>query len=215
MCFLFDWLFSSEGENSAYEFSSKKDEEVFIFQFTKNGKPFTWKDFIKITKEKDRGFISKLKEAILSTELKTIFFNCPPLTSSILEEKFEMAILEAPGLDGIRTDMYTFEKNLRNKDLVASFENLGGDALMVCPVPLEGQNKQIYSSLGPFIHGAPMEQQIAFWGDVGSGLSELVNNRTCWLNTEGSGVHFLHMRIDSRPKYYHYLEFSNESYYEK
>jgi len=201
--------------DSSFKFELKKDGNVIVITFEKDKVPITWETFISLTEGKNSGFCETLREAMISTKFPTLYFNCPPLTSKNLGEVFEMALMDAPRLSKIRTDPYTFEKKFKNKDLVSSFENLGGDALMVCPVPLKDQNLAIYSSLGPFINGAPMKQQLAFWGDVGSGLKVLNERRTVWLNTEGSGVHYLHMRMDSRPKYYHYDKFSNPYYYKK
>jgi len=139
--------------------------------------------------------------------------NCPPVRKNTLDEIFEMAIIDSPRLDGIKTDLFTFREKFRGNDLAVSFENLGGDAVMVCPMPLKDEDPAIYSSMGQFIRGGHMKQQVAFWGDVGKGMSSLLSKRTVWLNTAGGKVHFVHMRMDSRPKHYHYKKFSNKDYY--
>ena len=50
-------------------------------------------------------------------------------------------------------------------------------------------------------------QQHAFWRLVGATIAQTLEQRgerRTWLNTEGSGVPWLHVRIDSSPKYYHH-----------
>ena len=57
---------------------------------------------------------------------------------------------------------------------------------------------------------APDGQRVAFWAKVGAVYEALVKQgRPVWLSTEGSGVPWLHVRMDSRPKYYHTREFKD------
>ena len=46
---------------------------------------------------------------------------------------------------------------------VTHFLNLGGDAMLVTPCPASDVDKQVYSSLAPFVRGAPREQVEQFW----------------------------------------------------
>jgi hypothetical protein len=39
-------------------------------------------------------------------------------------------------------------------------------------------------------------------GELRRLLSQMERGRAVWLNTEGTGVSWLHVRVDSRPKYY-------------
>merc|ERR1711900_100963 len=51
---------------------------------------------------------------------------------------------------------------------------------------------------------APAAQQRAFWKKVRDMASEeLKTHDKVWLSTHGGGVPFLHVRIETRPKYYH------------
>jgi len=201
-------------DDSPFTFEAKEDGNVIVIIFEKDKVPITWGAFISLTEEKDWKFCKTLKKAILSTKFPTLFLNCPPLTSINLGEVFEMALMDAKNLSAIKTDAHTFAEYFKKeKDLAVSFHNLGGDALMVCPTPLKDHNIEIYSSLEPFIRCSPMKQQVEFWGKVGSGLNLLKAKRTVWLNTAGGKVHYIHMRMDSRPKYYHYDKFRNCNYY--
>ena len=56
------------------------------------------------------------------------------------------------------------------------------------------------------MRGAPAAQHDALWKQVGAALRRELDargGRPTWLSTEGSGVPWLHVRLDSYPKYYH------------
>jgi hypothetical protein len=196
-----------------FEFAATKvSKSTFILKFTSKGKLITWKRFIQLTKSGDPAFVVSLRDGFLSTGFKAVFFNCPPLSQLTMDKDFEAAVLSARSLERIKADQWTFAGKFKGHDMVSSFQNLGGDALLISPTPRKDQDIEIYSSLGPFIRSAPIEQQIEFWKATGVGLETLVKERTVWLNTEGSGVYWTHMRLDSRPKYYHYRPYTNPNY---
>jgi len=85
---------------------------------------------------------------------------------------------------------------------VISFPNLGGDANLIVPTKQTGTSA--YCHLKTFTNHAPIEQQHAVWQRVGSLMLENLSDENIWLNTAGGGVPWLHIRLDSRPKYYWY-----------
>lgn len=192
---------------------SKQDGDAFIQTFFRNKIPLTWREFIALCKAKSLSFVVIIQEAILRPNFKTIYFNCPPLTKDDLDNVLEFAILNAPPLVDVSADVEKFADKFKGKSMVTSFNNYGGDALLVCPVPIEGQDVDIYSSLAPFIRCARIEQQTAFWARVAKDLETLIPERTVWMNTAGTQITFLHLRLDSRAKYYQYTKFTNKNYY--
>ena len=102
------------------------------------------------------------------------------------------------------------------------FTNLGGDATLVAPRDWSPESSPtIYSScyghLANFVRGAPEQQVLNMWKTLGKLLKEKLvltpsnneasNNKPLWFSTAGAGVPYLHFRLDSRPKYYHYDPF--------
>jgi hypothetical protein len=83
---------------------------------------------------------------------------------------------------------------------VVTFSNLSGDAVLVVPLPV-AQN-EAYTHLAVFLRQAPAEQISALWRNVGHALEARLSNAPVWLSTAGMGVSWLHVRLDSRPKYY-------------
>jgi hypothetical protein len=127
----------------------------------------------------------------------------PPVTMSSLDKPFEFAVLNSPELDRI-PDKATFAELFASMDPggVGAFPNLGGDAIMIVPSPVD--EKSTYSHLGAFLNSAPYSQVHLFWKMIGSTVNGTMSAEPLWLNTAGGGVSWLHVRLDQKPKYYVY-----------
>jgi hypothetical protein len=99
-------------------------------------------------------------------------------------------------------DTEAFAEHFRHDREVVTFGNLGGDALLVVPCPEAGGTD--FSHLASFTKTASPSLQQALWTEVGHALESRIGERTIWLSTAGHGVAWLHVRLDSRPKYYSY-----------
>ena len=97
---------------------------------------------------------------------------------------------------------------------VCSFNNIGGDATLVTPLPIRTTNGFLdFKCLSSFVENADHKTQTQLWKVVAIRLSDqLTDGRPRWLSTNGMGVHYLHIRIDSRPKYYSYKVYHNLGY---
>jgi hypothetical protein len=82
---------------------------------------------------------------------------------------------------------------------VVAFDNIGRDARLIVPTPHNDLN---YCHLGDFMRNAPDQQKHALWQKVGEVMLESLNDKPLWLNTAGTGVPWLHVRLDQWPKYY-------------
>ena len=61
-----------------------------------------------------------------------------------------------------------------------------------------------------FAANADRAQIIRFWSLVGeTALRNLNEREKMWCSTSGLGVPWLHVRFDSRPKYYHFAEYKS------
>ena len=87
-----------------------------------------------------------------------------------------------------------------------NFKNLGGDAHLVVPCPIQGK---AYPHLAAFVRQAPETQIHSFWAMLGKTYSSTLGEEPKWLNTAGLGVYWLHVRIDSHPKYYKTLQYKH------
>jgi hypothetical protein len=128
-------------------------------------------------------------------------WECPALDKNSLDREFECVLLDSPFLD-VPANPRDFSEYLRTDAEVVEFSNLGGDARLIVPCPRSaGAN---YSHLAAFHRSADLEQQHALWQAVAAAVSSRVSETPLWLSTAGGGVDWLHVRLDSRPKYYAY-----------
>ena len=129
----------------------------------------------------------------------------PPVTRENFDRRFQCIVLDAPSL-ARRPDVASFAEHIEgSSDDVATFPNLGGDAMLVVPTPRAPSNA--YVQIGVFTRDAPESQQDALWRAVALAMRERVGERPVWLSTAGDGVAWLHVRLDSRPKYYRHAPF--------
>jgi hypothetical protein len=82
-----------------------------------------------------------------------------------------------------------------------SFMNLSNDSLLIVPIPRKNKN---YSNLYYFMINASNTQQKHLWNRVASEARKLLKkNKYIWIYTHGFGVNYLHVRISTKPIYYH------------
>ena len=79
------------------------------------------------------------------------------------------------------------------------FANVGRDATLVVPVNTDSSNT--WAHLALFVRNAPMERAAALFQAVGNAV-RFTGDRPLWISTSGTGVNYLHIRLDSTPKYY-------------
>ena len=78
--------------------------------------------------------------------------------------------------------------------------NLGKDSVLV--VPTLNKNKE-YPSLFLFMETASEEKKKALWKMVAKEAKKMLKKHDqIWINSSNLGVHYLHVRIDTKPKYY-------------
>ena len=72
--------------------------------------------------------------------------------------------------------------------------------MLVVPAPVAEES--CYTHLARFLRDAPRLQVDAFWRSAGLAMQDRISSAPTWLSTAGLGVSWLHLRLDSRPKYY-------------
>lgn len=132
-------------------------------------------------------------------------WECPPVSEQNRSRPFECVFVSSPSLAHMTPEPEVFAEHFRAKQGVVKFGNLGGDALLVVPCPTGPGDE--YAHLARFTQNAPAEQQHALWRAVGDAMAVRVNAAPTWLSTAGHGVAWLHVRLDSTPKYYRHAEY--------
>ena len=129
------------------------------------------------------------------------FWEVKSVTKNLLDEDFEFVLVNADVFKRLRPQRQFFEKYF-DKAAVVTFPNLSGDAQLV--IPTDVSKDEHYTHLAAFVRNAPQEQIEQFWQLVGERYDALIGDAPRWLSTSGLGVYWLHVRIDTRPKYYQY-----------
>jgi hypothetical protein len=169
----------------------------------------TYADVLALWRRED-AFAAFYAATLRASPFAAFFWECPPTTTARLgSTPFEHVTIRAPGFRVADPD--DFREHLDGCDASAgatSFANLGRDARLVAPC--ERGPAEAYGHLGAFVRGAAAWQQVALWRTVADALEQTLGERgerPTWLSTEGSGVPWLHVRLDSRPKYYHHAPY--------
>jgi hypothetical protein len=134
------------------------------------------------------------------------FFECPAITSSNSTVDFEFVLIPSTALSKVKADHHAFSKHLAKAEKnqsVVTFPNIGGDSLLIVPCP--GTQNYSYAHLADFIRSAPALQANYLWQKVAEEtIKRLRNGQKLWISTSGLGVPWLHIRLDSIPKYYNF-----------
>ncbi|MGI9221248.1 MAG: DUF6940 family protein [Woeseiaceae bacterium] len=159
--------------------------------------------------ESEPGFSCWYSETLVSSDFEGFFLEFPPLTTAGLEDDSEFVIIDSAAVAGLRADSRPFESQFQERQGsdVITFPNLGADALLIAPVPLSSDNS--YPHLAMFLRKAPEKQIRSLWQAVACAVLENLSEIPKWLSTAGLGVSWLHVRLDSRPKYYNYLPYKS------
>ncbi len=189
--------------------SCQRLNDGLITQVTaqRDGRPASYREVLDALSSNE-AFQSDLTQTITSCGYQAIRFETPAATIDTLMQPFECVLVNSPGLDRA-PDAESFIEQFEEHDPdlnVIVFSNLGGDATMIVPRPITGNDP--YTHLLDFLINAPMHQVHELWSSIGSTMLDLVGNEPRWLNTAGGGVPWLHVRIDSRPKYYNYRPYT-------
>ncbi|CAN0272180.1 unnamed protein product [Ectocarpus sp. 6 AP-2014] len=101
-----------------------------------------------------------------------------------------------------RADSSAFAQHVRGKKSTVAFQNLGNTATLVAPPHRPGSNKN-YSHIATFYkHASPGEIK-DLWRTVAKEVEKkMKKGESVYVSTHGTGVPWLHVRIESTPKYY-------------
>ena len=178
-----------------------------------------------------------LTNIIATSSYASILFETPGTNwRSSNDHPFEVALVNEPALQRFaenHPDRDAFEEhfnaclmNNHNKmntnppppPTICSFANLGGDAQLISPLPQTNVNDSSYSHLAAFLRRAPKPQVATFWKMASTEYLNVLqqkheydkNTSKTWFSTNGMGVAWVHLRLDTRPKYYSYGPFTRE-----
>lgn len=138
-----------------------------------------------------------------------VFWEHPAWRADALSRLYECVLLPAPALLRMTADRATFAEHFTGNS-IAAFASLGGDAFLLAPKPMA--EKSDFIDLYRFASAAPEDVQLDLLCALAPRVrQQLASGQPRWLSTSGLGVGWLHVRIDSRPKYYQYGPYRTRS----
>jgi acetyl esterase/lipase len=180
-----------------------RSERVFI---TRSGDTLSFADAIAGWRD-DEDFRAFFIAELAATEFPAFFWEMPPVRREDVDIDYEYVAIRSDGLDRMRPDARAFESQLRaagSSHSVVSFRNLGGDAILVAPKKISGL--ECYGHIAAFVRSAPIGQRHELLRNLGRAVSGVLgeSDLRVWVSTSGLGVPWVHIRLDSYPKYYNH-----------
>lgn len=189
------------------QYSFKKETHARFFQctiFNDKGSPLSWKNVLLLWQTQP-SFAQQFGEFLVSCS-SSFCFETVPFSSDTQDVPFEFVVIPSTKLNpmGERKHFLSYFKDSTTRTI--AFSNVGKDATLVVPVPgLETKKDDGYAHLGAFLKKGSVEQIVDFWKCAAQTIQKVCQEngkKKVWVNTSGFGIPWLHLRIDSSPKYY-------------
>jgi hypothetical protein len=159
----------------------------------------------------DESFVAEWVAQLAEIPFDAYCLETPPLTKQMLAEPFECVFVDSPLLARQEADSQPFQEHFRKSQGSVAFQSLGKDALLVAPCPVS--ESTCYTHLAAFLRSASKEEARQLWRIVAERLGERLADTPIWLSTAGLGVSWLHVRLDTRPKYYRHRAYTSPHYW--
>jgi len=153
----------------------------------------------------DSAFSDFFLRELAAAPFPAFYWEMPPIVAGGLDMAYEYVTVDSPALRSAREDGSPFGEYLAEDGsgaAVTAFPNLSGGAMLVAPLPIGSPGANAH--IATFVHGAPRFQQRALLALTAELALGRLSERPTWISTSGTGVHWLHMRIEGTPTYYIY-----------
>lgn len=180
------------------------------YRILDDGSSLSFRQLFELLNSSD-DFADWYSDTLAAFETAAFNWEFPPLSNSTFDDDSEFVLIDAPLLARLPPDPTPFASQFEScpgQDVVV-FPNLGGDAILVVPCPLGPA--AAYPHLAAFLRLAARAQIRALWRVTAETLLHRIGEAPIWLSTAGTGVAWLHLRLDSRPKYYRHRPYRDAS----
>lgn len=181
-----------------------KDGKVIRHRFFENNERMSFDQAIGLLDESEE-FRTYLTGVLANVPYKSFCWECKPVKIDNIDSGFEFVVIADERLQEL-SNAAAFDEHMGTGDLVTSFENLGGDAVLVVP-EISATVATGYAHFAQFLRKGPEAQQHALWQLLAAEIESNLHSEFIWINTAGHGVPWLHLRIDDKPKYYQFKEY--------
>ena len=183
------------------------NDRVVRYRIFQDGDSLTYAAVIDLW-QTDQAFQEYFTSLLTGSAFDAFRWETPSLTLESANQQFEFVLVNTPRFASRRSDRRTFSDyftDTEENDGVTSFPNIRKDATLVVPSP-RGKD-DLYGHLAAFVRMAPRAQVNSLWRVLGNVITTKISTSPIWVNTAGGGVAWLHVRVDSRPKYYSHTEY--------
>ena len=156
------------------------------------------------------GFRGAFSAAIAGAPYRGFFWETPPINTETAHLPFQCMIIPSAAVAALVADGAPFAGLIEGgvgADSIVCRPNLSGDGMVI--IPCDGGEAN-YAHLAAFLRTSQATQIDQLWREVGTAVCRWLAEtpeRTLWLSTSGLGVSWLHIRLDTRPKYYSYAPY--------
>jgi hypothetical protein len=176
-------------------------------QYSVHFQDLTLQDAIRKWIDGDEPFEQVLFENIQASNLDKYRIEFPPFTNNYLSRTFEFTLTRMGDNLKDTQNPESFKQHFSDTnptESFVSFPNLNKDALLIAPhmhaSDIKGANN---SHISAFLKSVEPQTRVKMWQKVGQELEKrLLNKPTVWLSTHGTGVPWLHIRLDDIAKYF-------------
>jgi len=202
------WRYSAE---DMYDVTTEllQDGNTTRYRVFSDGIALSYGDALDLLRN-DPDFRSYLTDQLKQSTYPAFRWETPHIQIKTRSRDFEFVLLNYPSFTKRKTDEETYKSYFaatHDENGIVSFANLSGDARLIVPSPRTMEDA--YGHFASFLRKAPSLQIDALWQKIGELVLGMVSDRPLWLSTAGGGVAWLHVRLDSAPKYYGYAPYRN------
>lgn len=177
-----------------------QDETGVRFKIEENNKLLTFQEVFDNWAGNEAFSLFYIK-ALVGLGFEEFFWEHPAVNTAYLSKPYECIILKSKRFATRQVNEKAFADYIYTDNKAVVFSNLGKNAKLVVPTKLS--DPDIYRNIGFFIKYAELSQVQEQFKKVGETvLDEIEAGKLIWLNTAGAAVIWLHIRLDTKPKYY-------------
>jgi len=182
----------------------KNGHRILIYQ---GEDPVSFGAYLKLLEE-DQEFASWFTNLLAGADYEAFFWEHPPLSDANIDSGVEFVLLDSPALARLSPNPEPFRSHFERdrEGEIVSFRSLGGDAVLLAPRPSGSPEACVH--LAAFVRQAAQSLIESLWRETGRAVRENLSERKLWLSTSGLGVSWLHIRLDSYPKYYQHRPYA-------
>lgn len=150
-------------------------------RFSAGNGSLSYGEFLQALAE-DQNFRELIQDEMRAAPYVAFRWETPPLTSNNLDQTFVCLLHDSPGLD-VPANPTDFEPYFRPSEEIVTFDNLGGDALLIAPCPISKTANYRSDGCSAAFPGAKVAPSRGRF--LKTMLKTCVNRKACKLQPEG------------------------------